>query len=259
MTPDGPATKWVKTEVSWSLQTRDEMEIENAVFFRFLAEQVGAETANPWIKSYLDGVEKEIKDLGQPGERVTQSVSMLQIEGGLSFWPYLNTSKTFNPKDPINFIVWRYGAASIVSDLLVNRVGGWASTLGATLYGFIDDSAHGGRMDWKKFDVQLRKGSFWTTSHHVRIYEGLCPCTHGKLVYSLAGVHEEALLSWPPHTPISWNGARSVLQADVLAVPATVASTARVNLNTAGTLQHVPHDGHAAYIELMRPSWLSTV
>jgi hypothetical protein len=255
---------WVKREVSWTLQSREEIATENAVFFRFLAEQVGGEIANAWIKIYLDEVEKEIETCGKPGEQIAQQVSMLQIEGGLTFWPYLNTSKTFNPKDPINFIFWRYGATSIVSDLLVNRVGGWASTLGVTLYGFIDDSAHGGRMDWKKFDVQLRKGSFWTTSHHVRIYEGFCPCTHGKLVYSLAGVHEEQFLTWPPswgsirgHTPISWDNARNLLETDVQSVPNTVASTVKVNLNTITPLQGIPHDSHASYIELMRPSWLT--
>lgn len=266
MTSDGLTARWDETEVSWSLQTREEMEIENAVFFRFLVEQVGAEIANVWIKAYLDGVEEEIKSKGQPGQWVTQTVPMLQVEGGLSFWPYLNNNKTFNSKDPINVIFWRHGAASIVSDLLVNRVGGWGSTLGFTFYGFIDDSAHGGRMDWKKFDVQLRKSSFWTTSNHVRIFEGFCPCTHGKLVYSLAGVHEEQFLSWPPspgcirgHTPISWDNARNLLEAEVQGISSTVASTARINLNTTTPLQGIPHDSHAAYIQLARPSWLAAV
>lgn len=258
--------QWEKKEIKWNLQTREEIATDNAVFFRFVIEQVGREIAETWIRAYLDGADEEIKKKGDPGQEVTEIVSMFKVERGLTFWPYLNGNKTFNAKDPVNAIFWRHGAASVVADLLENRVGGWTSTHGATFYAYIDDSAHGGTMDWKKFDVQLRKGSFWTKSHHVRIYEGFRPCIHGKSVYSLAGVHEEQFLTWPlssgcirGHTPLSWDNARDALETDIQSVPASVNPAVRVNLNSSGTLQNVQHDGHATYIEFKPPHWLASI
>jgi hypothetical protein len=254
----------VKRKVSWQLQSRGEIAIENAVFFRFLVEQVGSKIANDWIRAYLNRVDSEILAVGKPNEIITKEVEMLRVAGGLTFWPFLNDHKsTSNPKDPINVIFWRRGAISYIADLLRNRVGGWASTPGVALYALIDDTLHGGSITWKKFDEQLRKGPFSGTSFHVRLYGGMCSCNHGKEVYALGGVHEEQLLNRlgpiPWHVPISWDNARNDLEADVQSITGAAASVTQVFLVSPGTLQQVSYDGLASYIELALPPWMSAV
>lgn len=253
--------------VTWRLQSRDEIAIENAAFFKYLIEQVGSEIATPWIKEYLDGVTKEIEEVGGQGGEATERVPMLRVEGGLSFWPYLNNHKSFqNPKDPINLVFWKNGAASVVSDVLANRTGGWANTQGSMLYAFIDDSQHGGTMDWKRLDIQLRKGSFWTHSSHLRLYQAPWSCTHGRSVYSLAGAHQEQFLTWPPtpgcirgHRPLSWDNARDIVAQDMASVAGLVGLVSSINLNTAGQMQGVAHDGHVTFMEVEQPTWIVTI
>ena len=64
--PTGIPAEFYEREVTWRLQTRDEIALDNAVFFRYIIQQVGSEIATPWITEYLDGLSKEIEELGGP-------------------------------------------------------------------------------------------------------------------------------------------------------------------------------------------------
>lgn len=265
--PDELKMLWVEREVTWTLQSREEIAVGNAPLFEFLMFQLGVKQASAWISSYLNTIENEIKELGKPGERITQVAKMLQVEGGLRFWPYLARHKSTNyPKDPINAIFWGFGSPAIVADLLSNRVGGWPPTAGAAMWALIDDTDHGGTCDWKPMDAQMRKGSFWGLSTHIRLYGGTHPCSHGKRAYSVAGIHEEQFLSYSPllsirgpHAPTSWDGARDTLEQDLTSAPGVAASINRVWLDNPGNLQGVAYDGEALYVEVACPAWLSGV
>ncbi len=258
--PNGRRASWFEREVRWTLQSREEIAIANAPYFRLLVSEFGEEQAKSWIGSYLDDVESEIKQVGEPGQQITRLVKMLQLEGGLRFWPFIARTKSHeHPKDPINAIFWNFGSPVIVADLLSESAGGWDSTRGVTMYALIDDTDHGGRCDWKPFDTQLRRGSFWDRSTHVRFYGGQRPCSHGKRAYSLAAVHKEEFKKLRGiHKPTSWDDARGELEKG-LGSRGVVASTSRAELDTPGQLQGIPYDGEAIYVEIASPDWLRAV
>lgn len=252
----GLSIQLIKKHFSWPRQALESLMEDYAPYHTWLLSLVGEQYAEKLRDDYCKLVQARLEKLPQVLEAY---VELVKLEGGLSIFPYLcNTHDTRDLADPINLLFWNYGGHVNIQSALSNCIGGWVPTHGVALYALIDDSDHNGSIGWKKFDCQLREGSFFSTSTHIRIYEGFRQCTHGKRVYSIAAVHRENF--WPrPHTVIDWDASQNDVETGFRGLASLSGAVQQVDLQNAGTFQNVTNDGIASYIEVKRPPWFAIV
>jgi len=251
-------------DVTWRLQTREELVAENSLFFQNVIGRA-PEYGRQWVMEYIASCMAEIEEIGDPGSEVSQRVTLTRVGGGLSFFAAISRTRTFTASDPINLVFWNHGIESIVTHHLAAGVGGWAPTPGNSMWAWINDAGHGGPASFRPATRQLRKGAFLGRSSHVRMYDGFTACTHGKGLYALAAVHKEklalthALTHQPLHEITSWNSARDEIVRELRSLPVATGTYERVQITPSGVAQAVAFDGQVGYLELSRPPWIAGI
>ncbi len=211
-------------------------------------------SAFEWKVAYLREAADEIAAFGNPGEEVTYAVDMLRLGEGLTFWPWLSKSKTFlRTGDPVNLVLWGDATIGSVNAALSLTATGWGRTVSAAMFAYIDDSEHAGDASWKKPGLARRVGPIIGTSNHIRVYTGSVPCTHGRGMYCIGGMHRERFdMRHIRHKILDWDRPRNELLTDLSSnLKVDSNSVQLLDIGNAGVYENVRTDGRALYAKVL--------
>lgn len=213
--------------------TYEELVADNQEYFDFLIKEKGEEGKKI--------VEEEKRKLRGEANNAKEQFDVDAVEVGahsITFGKTLRSSPGGTIKDPVNVVFYNNGRAVDVDTALRTKTPyTWPYAAGSSLYGYIDDTAHGGTAYWKTQDLQHEYGSFWTTRYHIREYDGNYDNhSGGYRFWTMGGVHYE---QWngSGHTVLSWEDAEYFLVENNFRGQSFVNSVGYVNIGNSGTYQ----------------------
>jgi hypothetical protein len=165
----------------------------------------------------------------------------------ITFWAYTNDVESFvDPKDPINLVFYNTGGAwNVQYDMMYRLTNKWSGAVGWDHYTYIDNTANGGTAYWQRNNYQLQYGSYWSTRHHIRIFNGGYD-PHWADDWSIASVHYE-YWNGQTHIVTSYEGSETFVKND-FADEGFVGEIWYANLYNSGIGDN---NGYAPVIELL--------
>ena len=151
-------------------QSLDELKKDNMEHIKFLRKSLEPEIAQKIIDSYFALRTEELEKV-HDGEKVRVKLIEIGSDSPL-LWPYTSyIYGIFLKADPVNLIFYNTGSAwDVQHDMKYWLDNEWEPAEGWIQYTYIGTTNSGA--NWRKHDYQLQKGSYWTTRHHIRIFDG---------------------------------------------------------------------------------------
>lgn len=242
---NGEVSTFYEYTVRTSRETIIKMINEDWETYEYIKYFKGKSAADEWrsqqIEAATNGPEYVESTIGvnKHGEKCITYGKMLYGR----IWPWEE------PHDPVNINFVGSGYVDTVHAHMLNDLDIlWYDAIGDSLYGWIDNTAHGGGAWWEtqSYQVDYPPGAI-TVRNHARLYWAPAdPHEFGQ--WSMGGVHHEHT-EWFWHVVDDWDNIRNSLAADFADESFCSGAESHWEDNE-GWWQNVYHDGYSIRIRL---------